>query len=274
MLIVPTLTAVLLAATLQSPTLLDFLGFSKNRQLCAWHIEVDKKISPRWTDSYRLIRIESVGTGEPVATYRFGPIIRRGTDGKRSLRKQQQLIRAHPSYLNALPKSQWLRLKKQGKFRHRILSMQDSVIRIVPDPDSPLTAQAQSKSIMIESQGTQALGFRIIARRWDGVLMSVGHHRQRLTHSHKAKAKLRVFFDDSGYHLAALTHFTQQVDGGRMYKTSHHSLSSFTRAPVASLDIHPAHSIAQNLRVAKGIFEFMHSPDKTLYNHFVSDGWY
>ena len=201
----------IIAATLTAPQpskTVTFVGFSKNESTAAFRVDVVQgNADGASVDRFSLIRLVETSSSSLLATFKGSGVTRKWNDGRRRHVKQAVLSRANPEWDEAIPKKEWTKLRKKGRFKGKVLQMDDSTLRLSRDTDAPGELKAEPKWIDFRGQRGAPVGFQPIARMVDGEMMSLGSYRREGEADRTWHARVWVHHSRTGSSVAVLARF-------------------------------------------------------------------
>lgn len=251
----------------------DFLGFSTNERLAVWTVRIADERPETAIDSYTLGVVFSVAERQVVAEYRASPIFRRTMHGRPVGTGKAQLLRDNPRYRDALDRRQWQRLRRQVRLSKRSMEMHDSAVRLLPDPDVELHADADNKRIEVWAEPGHDVGFRPVVRLYDGKQITLAQARQSAAQGDTIRANVRAYFSKSGRSFAVVSQFViTGSDGQRRHAATTQSVR-FETSPVATIYIGNINSANVQLDLAGDIYKNIHPGTSRQYEQLIGSGW-
>jgi len=260
------------AASPQVGEVADFLGFSPNERLAVWTVRVAAQRQGTAIDSYTLGVVVNVDDRQVVAEYRASNIYRRTRRGRPIKGGKDNLLRDNPRYRDALSRKQWQQLRRKVRLAKGPLEMHDSVLRLLPDPDIELQADADKKRIEVWAAPGHDVGFRPVVRLYDGQKITLGQARKSAAPGDSIRANVRAYFSRSGRSVAVLSQFVvTDSDGQQRHAVSTQSVRF--DSPIGTVYIGNLKSGIVQQELMGDIFKSVHPEASRKYEHFVERGW-
>ena len=265
------LTSVLLLAV-QPASSVEFIGFSRNDAVSAWKVSVERPRADGSQDRYDLIRILDTRSSEQLATFRASGIKRVNSRGKVARVSRRQLLADNPHYEQAGLKREWLRIKRKVRFSQKVLEMNNSILRLAPNPDVQLEAVATQETIEVTGKEGSAVGFGAVVRKDDGEHVSAGEFRREGVAGQRIDARVRAFYSESGHALAVLSHYSIGTESASKRET-HISVMHLDEAAVGTTMIGAVNLVQQNLRQGAQMFKATHPKLGRQYDRYIRGTW-
>lgn len=190
-----------------------FVGFSRNEAAYAFRLHARREHPDGTVDTFRLIALFDSENRRLIATFQDGGNSRRPATTMHSSANQRQVAKpakfdsANPEWQAALPNKAWQQLAKRERFNSIAHAFTDGLVRLMPDTDSSITAQAQQKALQLQGQKGAPLGFSPVIRLMDGTQLPLGHYRLEAQPEAVPVAQVRVYYSKSGRFVAITNHF-------------------------------------------------------------------
>ncbi|MEE8407997.1 MAG: hypothetical protein V3T05_00195 [Myxococcota bacterium] len=264
---------VIIAATLTAPQpgkTVEFVGFSLNEAAAAFRVDVVRPDAQgSFVDRYRLIRLVETSSSHLLATFKGSGVLRIWNDGRRRHTTQAVLARANPEWANALPKKEWTRLRRKGRFKGKVLQMDDSALRLSRDTDAPGELKAEPTWIDFHGERGAPVGFQPVARMVDGELISLGAYRREGEPGRTWHARVWVHHSRTGSSVAVLVRF--DPGDGSAADWQGHVLP--LPEPIGTTSVGVMNLVFSQLRQAAGRYKSMHPGYSDMYDQYVGRHW-
>jgi len=250
-----------------------FLGFSANDQLAAWETEVEIA-GDGYTDRYRLAEVGDVETGQVLHAYGLGKPSRVDDRGRKVRVPRAAWRASYPRLAQVSPESQWRKIRRSAKFGFKPLDASDSCLRLSPDYDSAVTAEATAEAITVRGETGGVLGYRTVIRRLDGGTQTLARVRVEAQLGWRYGSRVQAFHSASGYAVAVVHRLTARSAGDRpLVATERIQIERMRGSPVGTTRIGSMRSSMVQLRLGEELFKHAHPETGGLYDKFVRTTW-
>ncbi len=255
------------AQTTTKPQPIDFIGFSRNEEACAWRLHVNS-VSGGVQDRYSLVHVVEIKSHKLVAVFRDSASIQRfDAHGKRIAAASRTLADAHPDWARAGSRAMWERLRQHGGFGSVQVDFKSNLIRVLPDDDDkPLAFSANKKILNITTLPGAPLGYQAVARLYEGTPLVLGHYRMNAPSDGAAQAQLEVYHSHAGHVIAVVNRFATAAN------TAENQAAFFTTPynnPIGSTNIGSLNMIETDSQSVESLYKEMHPQGAHDYDVFV-----
>lgn len=188
---------------------IEFVGFSRDGRLAAYHHDFDIVRGNGDHDRYTLMHTVDVRSGFVAAAFRIS-INRIAPNGRPIKVKRGELAATYANYERAYPSKSWIKLEKRSKFEKVALHTDPTMLQVGVDEDVQLQSGVTKDGLMLAAAPGSPLGFQVIARGKDGKAIDAGTFRREGVANQAIVARVQAFTARNRRGLAVLVVFLSQ----------------------------------------------------------------
>jgi hypothetical protein len=197
----------------------ELLGFSGDGELVAVLVRVAEPRPDHTWDSYSLVRVTDVESGDLVASFRGSDINRFDDSGREVELPATLLTNMNPRYRRAQTEAAWERFAEGQDLAAQPLQLGSDAVRLRRDPDTSVTAENLGEAFVVKGRVESPEGYRVIVRTQDHVKHELTHFRHNAPEADALQAEVRAFTSTDGRSIAVVNVFAFR-DGDRIRAVS------------------------------------------------------
>jgi hypothetical protein len=242
---------------------LEVAGFSDNERAMAVLQHARCSHPDGSVDHFDLLDLIELNGRTVLATYQASPIVRTVGPHRPVFVPPATLRRDNPAWGRAQHLQEWVKLKRAGHFKARKHDFKDVLVRLRPDPDSPLDVRAEGTQLILIAPPPAPIGGTVMGRLTDGSEVPLGHVRDEAQAKGAERGSLQVLFSAHG-HLVALVHHGLLEEAVTLTHTP-------KTEPFASTQVGFLQMLKWDADSVKALYKQMHPEGRKVWDEMIGD---